>query len=388
MRRALQGIHGGSGTMEQERLALLKSVVSRHLERFGNGPLRVFRSPGRVNLRGMHVDTHGGYLNLMTHQRETIVAIRPIASPLAIFSNVDPRYPEYAFDLAGSISHPEFQTPWHDYIVSPGVQNTLQGNRGHWGHYIRGAVLRALHGTADVQPMGMQATVGSDLPAGAALSSSHALCTAVVLAVLALAGKQQGEAALIRIIQDAEWYTGARSGVSDQAAMILGGRNELVNVALLPSAIDVSGLRRMVFPESLQLLVVSSYTERSLSGANGVEYARNRFAYALALDIVRQQLVEMGIDKAQTLKIDRLAHLSPQALEAMAGPMALFNLLRAVPEMISLDALRSRYHPQHLDNLYEHYFGSVPMEARPQEIRLRGPLLFGIAESERARRFF
>jgi hypothetical protein len=39
------------------------------------------------------------------------------------------------------------------------------------------------------------------------------------------------------------------------------------------------------------------------------------------------------------------------------------------------------------DTAYADFFGTVPEALRPREIDLRGPLLFGIAESERARVF-
>ncbi|MCC6145159.1 MAG: galactokinase family protein, partial [Candidatus Hydrogenedentes bacterium] len=58
------------------RIPLLIQVLTTLLETCGDGPVRLFRAPGRINLRGMHVDTHGGYLNLMTHQREVVVAVR------------------------------------------------------------------------------------------------------------------------------------------------------------------------------------------------------------------------------------------------------------------------------------------------------------------------
>jgi galactokinase len=35
----------------------------------------VVRSPGRVNLRGMHIDSHGGYINGMCIQMNTIAVV-------------------------------------------------------------------------------------------------------------------------------------------------------------------------------------------------------------------------------------------------------------------------------------------------------------------------
>lgn len=77
MPAALEAVYGPSSAIQAERRALLIEVLEAFLKRFGNKPLRLFRCPGRINLRGMHVDTHGGYLNLMTHQREVVAAVTP-----------------------------------------------------------------------------------------------------------------------------------------------------------------------------------------------------------------------------------------------------------------------------------------------------------------------
>src|SRR5690606_31709863 len=105
-----------------------------------------------------------------------------------------------------------------------------------------------------------------DIPEGAALSSSAALCVAGVSAVLACNGLALDPAALILAARDAEWYAGSRCGVSDQAAMVLGGPGEMVNVALYAARLSVAGARRIAFPGDLAVLVVNSHTRRSISG--------------------------------------------------------------------------------------------------------------------------
>jgi galactokinase len=265
------------------------------------------------------------------------------------------------------------------------VQRAVQLRQGDWTNYLRGALLRARRVTG--RPLApMSATVGSDLPAGAALSSSHALCTAVLSAALAINGGQLDALDLVLAVRDAEWYTGARSGLSDQAAMVLGGRGELVNVALFQDRVD-DGPRRLAFPDDLRLLVVNSHTARSLSGAQLVEYTRNRFAYSLAITVARQELAGLGVPSWKTATVDRLSALSPRNFEAFGGEALLYRMLRRVPEDATLAEIRARYAPPTLAEDYDRYFGGVPEEQRPRRIHLRGPLLYGIAESERAWQF-
>ena len=73
--------------------------------------------------------------------------------------------------------------------------------------------------------------------------------------------------------------------------------------------------------------------------------------------------------------------------ESLGGNANLYGVLRDVPERIALGDLRAAYDLPHLDAEYARYFGDLPEALKPREIGLRGPLLFGIAES-RARSFF
>ena len=378
---ALAAIYGPETGILDERRALLRRVLTQFLERFGDRPVRICRAPGRINLRGMHVDTHGGYLNLMTHQREVVVAAAAAQDDTCTFANIEARFEEVTFRICDHAAQPAFHGDWMQFIAHPAARAA----QGHWINYPQGAVLRAQHAFPGEALRGIDAVVGSDLPRGTALSSSHALCLATLTAMLAHNGKALGADDTILAVRDAEWYTGARSGTSDQAAMVLGRRGELVNVALLAEDFSTASAQRLAFPGELRVLVVNSFTERSLSGAQLVTYTQNRFAYSMALSILRHELEAMGLGEDLAAGMDRLSRVTPDAL---GGMPALYAVLKRIPEDCSLDAMKDRYVLPDFDSAYERYFGDVPEAQRPKRIGLRGPLLFGIAESERARHFF
>ncbi|MCF6285905.1 MAG: hypothetical protein L3K26_12015 [Candidatus Hydrogenedentes bacterium] len=73
--------------------------------------------------------------------------------------------------------------------------------------------------------------------------------------------------------------------------------------------------------------------------------------------------------------------------ETFGGGAALYAVLKRIPQSLNLETLRSRYDFPDFDHEYTRYFGDVDAAHRPTSIDLRGPLLFGIAESERARHF-
>ena len=382
--RAFRRTYGAHDSVIKERISLLRHTLHAFLDRFGDQPLRVFRAPARINLRGMHVDTHGGYLNLMTHHRETLVAAAPSDSTRCVFTNVEPGFSEFSFDIAAEIAAPSFARPWREFILSNDVRKRVALHPGGWENYLLGAVLRARRETDDRPFTGLHAVIASDIPRGAALSSSHALAVSTLLAALSLNGACLSPASLILATQDAEWFTGARTGTSDQGAMILGGPGEFVNVALFAEDLHLEGLHRIPMPDEAQVLVINSHTRRSLSGAQLLAYTRNRFAYSLALEILRQELMLDGFPPEEVSQFDRLSRFTP---ESLGGLQNVYSLLLRVPEEAPIETLRKRYQLPGFDESYDRYFGQVPAEERPASIGLRGPLLFGLAESERARRF-
>ena len=92
-------LYGHDSTLIQSATRLWLDTLGHFFHRFGDREVRLFRSPGRVNLRGMHVDTHGGYLNLMTHQRETVVVAGVSRDSTTTAINTNARYPEVSFSL-------------------------------------------------------------------------------------------------------------------------------------------------------------------------------------------------------------------------------------------------------------------------------------------------
>ena len=139
--------------------------------------MRVFRAPGRINLRGMHVDTRGGWLNLMTHQREVLVVSGASPDGAVSVANTNPAYGPLRVSLA-ELPQPEPGAPWGDFIGSGLVCARHAAAPGHWRNYIEGAWLRARFAFPGAG--GLRLVVDSTLPEGAALSSSAALCIALL----------------------------------------------------------------------------------------------------------------------------------------------------------------------------------------------------------------
>lgn len=382
----IRNIYGDEAVFQESR-NVWEETLRCFLARFGDREVRLFRSPGRLNLRGMHVDTHGGFLNLTTHQRETVIVAARSDGPATTAVNINPAFPETTFSLK-SLSHsPGFTTEWDRLIGASEVRTRVGQAAGCWRNYVEGCALNVQHRMPDRAVPELLLAVGSNLPQGAALSSSAALCVGLVLAFSSWAGGPFAPETLVLSARDGEWYAGSRCGVSDQAAMVLGKPGQCVTVALRPERLDFSSVRTYALPGEVCVLVVNSQTERSLSGDALIAYTRNRFAYSMALHVCREGLTALGMPPERVRGIEGLPDLAPHALDARHGLAVLYRLLGRVPETLSLDALRERYDIPGLDALYATHFGNVPPPQRPQAFPMRGPLLFGIAESERARLF-
>lgn len=120
--------------------------------RFGNAAgVRLFFSPGRVNLMGAHLDYNGGPVMPMAIDRGTFFAARPRPDRvLRIASTLEVGDRELDVDALPERAH----GAWFDYPVG---------------------VLRSLLGGGRA-PCGLDVLFGGDLPIGAGLSSSASIC--------------------------------------------------------------------------------------------------------------------------------------------------------------------------------------------------------------------
>ena len=104
----------------------------------------------------------------------------------------------------------------------------------------------------------------------------------------------------------------------------------------------------------------------------------------MALTVMREELKCLGWNDEKAAAMDRLSRITA---DSIGGVGVLYRLLKRIPESIDIDLLRQRYNPPGFMEEYNRYFGDMEERLQPRQIPLRGPLLFGIAESERARIF-
>ena len=171
----------------------------------GRSPAGVWSAPGRVNLIGEHTDYNDGF-------------VLPFALPYRIAVAAAPRSDGMlAVTTVGDDGRPQQADPVRIADLAPG---SVSG----WAAYPSGVawVLNAegFGGGADL-------VVAGDVPAGAGLSSSHALQCATALALLGLAGVELDEPGAPSRATIAKWvqrsendYVGVPTGLLDQTASL------------------------------------------------------------------------------------------------------------------------------------------------------------------------
>ena len=100
----------------------------------------------------------------------------------------------------------------------------------------------------------------------------------------------------------------------------------------------------------------------------------------MALTLIKDVLTRMG-EKQEF--VDGIQYLGQITTEAFGSGM-IYRVLRALPERASIEELKVS-HPKMVEELLDRFFGQLGRY--PEYLMVRGPGLWGIAESERSRAF-
>ncbi|WP_430780777.1 galactokinase [Actinoplanes sp. G11-F43] len=175
-------------------MSIPEAAVAAFTEAYGTEPAGLWAAPGRVNLIGEHTDYNDGFVLPFALPQRTVAAAGP--SPDGTWSVCSTLAPE---------------------PVTFGV--TEPGEVTGWGAYVAGVVWALQDAGFEVPPA--RIALASDVPLGSGLSSSAALESAVLTALIDLGGLDVPLERRPAIAQRAEnVYVGAPTGILDQSASI------------------------------------------------------------------------------------------------------------------------------------------------------------------------
>jgi galactokinase len=216
----------------------------------GDGPVRLARGPGRVNLIGEHTDYNDGF-------------VMPMALPMAV---------RLAF-VTHDVPTVDLWSEQHGERAGFDLGESDPADRPHWVHYpMRVAEVLAEEGVA---LGGFRAIVSGDVPVGAGLSSSAAYEVASALALLAAAkpdtpagpapavAEAHGLSTerLAQLCQEAEHRVGVRCGIMDQFISLHGRAGH----AVLLDCRDLSHEAVPLPADRVRVVVIDSAVKRRLT---------------------------------------------------------------------------------------------------------------------------
>ena len=182
----------------------IKAIKDKFNSLFGN-ELRVYTSPGRVNLIGEHTDYNGGFVFPGAIDKGIYAAINPNGKDKIRAYSIDYQ----AMSEFGMHEEDAPKEPWARYIF--GVVREIQ-KRGF-------------------NPKGFDTVFAGDVPLGAGMSSSAALESTFAYALNDIYNLGIDKFELARIGQSTEHnYCGVKCGIMDQFASIFGKKGHLMRL--------------------------------------------------------------------------------------------------------------------------------------------------------------
>ncbi|MCC6462315.1 MAG: galactokinase [Saprospiraceae bacterium] len=220
-------------------------ILHQFRTRFGQAPLLV-QAPGRINLIGEHTDYNLGWVLPGAIDKSLWFALGLHPDPN--------QFQMLAADLGESHGFPA------------GVPFVPE--RAGWAEYVQAVVWVLEQEGYPVK--GLQGVFGGDIPMGAGLSSSAALCCGFIFGIAALQGLDIPRPEIARLAQAAEHRIGLNCGLMDQYAVLFGQRDHLI-------CLDCKTLAFERFPLQLTgytLVLINSRIKHELAAGSGYNERR------------------------------------------------------------------------------------------------------------------
>jgi galactokinase len=224
-------------------MALLEDLKKEFVEKFGGeGDIRCYFAPGRVNLIGEHTDYNGGHVFPCALSMGNYAVARKRDDKIVRWYNAT--YPK-------------------DGVQTADITKLAPNDNGIWYDYQQGVIWEfEKHGFH--VPNGYDMVMGSDLPAGSGLSASASIeeVAAVILRDLFSIDMTMVDCALMGQLSENE-YNGMNCGIMDQFASAMGKKDCAI-------FLDTNTLKYDYVPLNLKnekIVITNSKVKHSLAGS-------------------------------------------------------------------------------------------------------------------------
>lgn len=235
----------------------ISSITEEFKERFHSKPMLI-RAPGRINLIGEHTDYNDGFVMPAAIDKELIFGI-------ALSGN------------STSTLHALQYT--HEAVLD--MHNCKVGEGANWEQYFRAALAELEHRDIRIHN-GFNLVFGGDIPIGAGLSSSAALCCGFIFALNEIFDLHLSRKEIALIAQATEHRIGLNCGIMDQYAVMFGQKNSFL-------CLDCRSLDFEIFSTDLgnyDMVLINSKCEHELVGS---PYNDRRKSCEKAVAVMREK---------------------------------------------------------------------------------------------------
>ncbi len=238
----------------------IKVVREIFHQRFGTQPTIVV-SPGRINLIGEHIDYNQGFVMPSAIDNYFVFALAP---------NKSHTFSVYASDL-------------HE-AATFFIEDIKPGH--HWTNYLMG-VLQALQ-QQGCALQGFDCVFGGNIPVGAGLSSSAALCCGFGFALNEVFNYSLSRLELAKIAQYAEHnFAGVKCGIMDMYACLFSEKNTVI-------LLDCKSLSHEYLPfeyDDIEILLMDTKVKHTLASS---AYNRRREACEEGVSIIQKDFTNVN----------------------------------------------------------------------------------------------
>ena len=294
----------------------LKHIKEKFIELYGGSQddLRVFYSPGRVNLIGEHTDYNGGYVFPAALTMGTTIVARPRKDNILNLA---------ATDL--------------EVRVNATLDNLQAYKNLKWGNYQLGVADELLK--AGYKLVGCDMLFDDTLPHGGGLSSSAAIEVATGLALATLGKNAAGDYSpvdmkeLAKIGQKTEHnYVGVNCGIMDQFASAMGKKDHAIfldckDLKFEHVPLKISGYKILISNTNVKRsLAHSKYNERREQCENGLRLIQSELNKAECLgDISLEEFEKHSCLIKDEVILKRVLHVISEDDRVLKSVKALNN---------------------------------------------------------------
>jgi galactokinase len=281
---------------------VLKKLIEEFKEKFGEGEVRSFFAPGRVNLIGEHIDYNGGN-------------VFPCALSFGTYGIVRPRTDKKVRMFSSNFSDLG--------IIEVSLDKLVYDSKDNWTNYPKG-VIKMFKDEGHKIETGFDMLVFGNIPNGAGLSSSASveLLTSVILK--GLYNVNIDMVPMVKLSQKAEnEFVGVNCGIMDQFAIGMGKKDRAI-------LLDCDTLEYTYAPVELgdaSIVIANTNVKRGLADS---KYNERRGECERALTNLQTKLDIKSLGELTIAEFEENKHLIPNEIDRKRAKHAVYENQRTL----------------------------------------------------------